>query len=143
LSEALTQSERLRGVRPLVAIVDRGFKGNKKIDGTEILLPGRAGKDASAYEKLKARKRFRRRAGIEPRIGHLKSDFKLGRNYLKGVVGDSINLMLSASAYNFKKLLRKLRFIFSLLIMRIYGRHRRLKVFVYKYMALGWPKIVL
>ena len=51
---------------------------------------------------------FRRRAGIEPIIGHLKSDYRLLRNYLKGNVGDSINLMLAAAAYNFKKLMRQL-----------------------------------
>jgi len=32
---------------------------------------------ASAYGKRKARQRLRRRAGIEPVIGHLKSDFRL------------------------------------------------------------------
>lgn len=30
--------------------------------------------------KRKMRARFRRRAAIEPRIGHLKSDYRLGRN---------------------------------------------------------------
>ncbi|PID76979.1 MAG: hypothetical protein CSB24_03740 [Deltaproteobacteria bacterium] len=53
------------------------------------------------------RKRFRRRAGIEPIIGHLKSDFRLARNFLKGSIGDSVNLMLSAAAFNFKKWMRE------------------------------------
>ena len=113
LPDALKQCESLRGVRPKVALTDRGFKGVKHIDGTDILLPGRSTKQASVYEKSKARKRFRRRAGIEPRIGHLKSDCGLGRNYLKGVLGDSINLMLAAAAYNFKKLLREFFSVFS------------------------------
>lgn len=55
------------------------------------------------------RKRFRRRAGIEPIIGHLKSDFRLARNFLKGSIGDSINLMLAAATFNFKKWMRELR----------------------------------
>lgn len=121
LVDALQQCEALRGVRPKVAITDRGFKGIRHIEGTDILLPGRPAKQASVYEKTKARKRFRRRAAIEPRIGHLKSDFGLRRNYLKGVVGDSINLMLSAAAYNFKKLLRKLRFLFFMLEKQVGG----------------------
>ena len=76
-------------------------------------MPRKPRKRASAYEKRKAGKRFRRRAGIEPVIGHLKSDFRLLRNYLKGSVGDSINLMLAAAAYNLKKLMRQfLDFLF-------------------------------
>jgi IS5 family transposase len=108
LPEALKQIKELVGKRPDVAICDRGYKGNKFIDGTEIVIPKNPGKKASAYERQKARKRFRKRAGIEPIIGHLKSDFKLMRNYLRGSLGDSINLMLAATAFNLRKLLRQL-----------------------------------
>jgi IS5 family transposase len=80
----------------------------KAIDGTKIEIPKKPRKRASAYEKRKATKRFRRRAGIDPIIGHLKFDNRLLRNYLKGSVGDSINLMMAAAAYNFKKLMRQL-----------------------------------
>ena len=45
---------------------------------------------------------FCKRAGIEPTIDHLKSDYRLGRNFYKGVVGDAVNVLLSAAAYNFK-----------------------------------------
>jgi IS5 family transposase len=114
LPEALKQNEELVGRRAKVAICDRGYRGKRMIDGTRIEIPQKPRKRASAYEKRKARKRFRRRAGIEPVIGHLKSDFRLLRNYLKGSVGDSINLMLAAAAYNFKKLMRQLLdFLFS------------------------------
>jgi IS5 family transposase len=108
LPEALKQNEELVGRRAKVAICDRGYRGKRMIDGTRIEIPQKPKKRASAYEKRKARKRFRRRAGIEPVIGHLKSDFRLLRNYLKGSMGDSINLMLAAAAYNFKKLMRQL-----------------------------------
>ena len=108
LPEALMQSADLVGRRAKVAICDRGYRGKSSIDGTKIEIPKKPKKRASAYEKRKARKRFRRRAGIEPIIGHLKSDYRLLRNYLKGSVGDSINLMLAAAAYNFKKLMRQL-----------------------------------
>jgi transposase, IS5 family len=108
LPEALKQSEDLVGRRAKVAICDRGYRGKRVVNGTRIEIPKKPLKKASAYEKRKARMRFRRRAGIEPIIGHLKSDFRLLRNYLKGSVGDSINLMLAAAAYNFKKLMRQL-----------------------------------
>jgi hypothetical protein len=44
---------------------------------------------------------------IEPRIGHLKSDFRLGRNFLKGQVGDAINLLLAAAASNLSLWMRQ------------------------------------
>jgi IS5 family transposase len=49
------------------------------------------------------RARFRRRCAIEPTIGHLKSDYRLARNYRKGFAGDTLNLLLAAAAWNFKK----------------------------------------
>ena len=49
----------------------------------------------------------RKRAAIEPIIGHLKSDRRLGRNFYKGVVGDNINIMLAAAAFNFKRMMNK------------------------------------
>jgi len=113
LPDALKQSEALVGRRAKVAICDRGYRGKRVVNGTRIEIPKKPLKRASAYEKRKARKRFRRRAGIEPVIGHLKSDFRLLRNYLKGSVGDRINLMLAAAAYNFKKLMRQLLYVLS------------------------------
>ena len=51
---------------------------------------------------------LKRRSAIEPTIGHLKSDHRLERNFLKGKVGDRINALMSAIGYNFCKLLRAL-----------------------------------
>jgi IS5 family transposase len=115
LPKALDQCQELRGSRPKVAIADRGYKGSGRIGETEILIPKVPKKGRSEYEKKKARARFRRRAAIEPIIGHLKTDYRLVRNYLKGVIGDSINLMLAAAAFNFKKLMRKLKIFFAFL----------------------------
>ncbi|GBF19428.1 hypothetical protein C21_01593 [Arenibacter sp. NBRC 103722] len=57
----------------------------------------------------KKRKHFRRRAAIEPVIGHLKSDHRAAMNFLKGQMGDSINFMMAAAGFNFKKLMVKLK----------------------------------
>ncbi|MBK7883933.1 MAG: hypothetical protein IPJ81_09085 [Chitinophagaceae bacterium] len=40
---------------------------------------------------------------MEPVIGHLKHDYRMSRNYLKGTVGDAINVILAAATMNFKK----------------------------------------
>ena len=58
--------------------------------------------------KKKKHKLFCKRAGIEPNTGNLKSDYRLSRNFYKGVKGDAINIMLAAAAYNFKRAMRVL-----------------------------------
>lgn len=105
LEKPLEQQARMTGVRARRAYVDRGCK-SQEIGGTQIVSPSN-GKGKSASEKTRLRKGFRRRAAIEPDIGHLKSDFGLGRNYLKGELGDEINAILAASAFNFKSWMRK------------------------------------
>jgi IS5 family transposase len=107
LEPTLEQVERVAGYRPAVAIGDKGFRGQSHCGETEVVTPGRGKKNASVYEKRKARKRFRRRAAIEPRIGHLKSDFRLDRNFLKGQIGDAINLLLAAAASNLSLWMRR------------------------------------
>jgi IS5 family transposase len=109
LIEAISQTFELRGSCPKVAICDRGYRGKSKVGETRILIPKPPGKKATAYQKQKARERFRRRAGIEPVIGHLKSDYRLIRNYLKEQVGDQVNLMMAATAFNFKKWMREVQ----------------------------------
>jgi IS5 family transposase len=48
---------------------------------------------------------MKRRAAVEPSIGHLKSEHRLERNRLKGTAGNAINAILAAAAMNFHKLL--------------------------------------
>jgi len=55
---------------------------------------------------LLKKEKFQRGATIEPIIGHLKSDYRLARDYLKGFIGDQINLLLVATAWNLKKWMR-------------------------------------
>ena len=62
-------------------------------------------KEATLYEKQKARKRFRARAGIEPIIGHIKQNHRMLRNYLKGATGNQLNTILVGTGFNLKKML--------------------------------------
>lgn len=103
LDAALTSANDNRDKPILEAVCDRGYRGKKEVLGTTISIPGTVLKRDSEYQKEKKRKMFRRRAAIEPIIGHLKSDHRLSRNYLKGFVGDEINLLMAASAFNLKK----------------------------------------
>ena len=98
IPEVLEQFERLNGKEAKDAFVDRGYKGVKQYKGTTIHVP----KPDKHITKAK-RKSHSRRAAIEPVIGHLKQDYRLCRNYLKGIIGDNINVILSAAAMNFKR----------------------------------------
>jgi len=112
LPEVLKHIETTRGKTVKQAVCDRGYRGKKKFDDTEIILPGSPLKKDNRYQKDKKRKRCRRRAAIEPIIGHLKSDFRLTRNYLKGIAGDEINLLMAACAWNLAQWLRQAIFLF-------------------------------
>jgi transposase, IS5 family len=62
---------------------------------------------------------MRRRAAVEPVIGHLKAEHRMGRNYLKGPEGDRINAVLAAAGYNFALLLRWLAELLRTFIMAL------------------------
>lgn len=90
---------------------DRGGRGAKEIKGVKIILPGKPKSTDTPYEKAKKRYPFRRRAGIEPHFGHLKSDYRMQENYLWGKASSTINAMLAATAWNLMKMMRKLRLL--------------------------------
>ena len=106
LPEVLDQAEAVTDIRARAVIVDRGYRGRQCVDGTEVLVPGRAPSGQSRAKSAAMRKRFRRRAALEPVISHLKHDFRLLRCFLKGFQGDQLNLMLAAAAWNFRKWMR-------------------------------------
>jgi len=103
LPEVLKHIEDSRGKAVKTAVCNRGYRGKKEVNGTRIMLPAKGLKRDSRYQRDKKRKQCKRRAAIEPIIGHLKSDFRLSRNFLKGVTGDEINLLMAATAWNLKK----------------------------------------
>ena len=116
--EAALASANKHRTKPITeAICDRGYRGKKEVDGTAICIPDSPKKRDTKYQKEQKRKKFRRRAAIEPIIGHVKSDHRMQRNYLKGFIGDEINLLLAASAFNLKKWMN--HFLLLLFMLRI------------------------
>lgn len=98
LPEVLEQYERLNGQEAKEVFVDRGYKGIKQYKASKIYVPI-PDKNITKNQRQK----HSRRAAIEPVIGHLKQDYRLCRNYLKGIFGDNINIILAAAAMNFKR----------------------------------------
>ena len=96
--------------QPKEVVYDRGGKGQKQIEQTKISTPDyRPLKRDTEYQKRVKRKKFRRRAAIEPVIGHLKTDFRMGQNYLHGSNSPQINAFLAATGWNLKKMMKKLK----------------------------------
>ena len=116
LPEVLEHVEGSRGKSVKQAVCDRGYRGKSEVNGVQIVLPGKGLKKDTRYQKENKRKQCRRRAAIEPIISHLKSDFRLSRNYLKGVIGDHLNVLMAASAWNLKKWLAH---FFALILLPI------------------------
>ncbi len=119
LQPALEQQQRLTGITLKNNFVDRGYRGVKEVLGTKIIIPDLPGKDRTAYQKQKLRKGFKRRAAIEPKIGHLKQDHRLSRNFYKGIKGDNRNVMLAAAAMNFKRMMNIYKQMFFDFFIRI------------------------
>lgn len=105
----INQAERLLQYKPEEVVYDRGGRGKSEINGVRISTPGKPLKKDSEYVKKTKRKKFRRRAAIEPLIGHLKKEFRMEQNYLHGENSPKINALLAAAAWNLKLLMRKLK----------------------------------
>ena len=110
LDGQLDQVERLTGQIPGTTFVDKGDPGH----GVD---PGRRRVLISGTRKLSytLKRHLRRRAAIEPEIGHMKGDGLLGRNFLKGMTGDAINALLCGAGHNLRKILARLRALMYLL----------------------------
>jgi IS5 family transposase len=101
LKSALEQVQDVAGRAAKTAYCDQGYRGHGVEGETTVKVVGRLPKRATRT----TRNWMKRRAAIEPVIGHLKSDNRLSRNYLKGDVGNRANVLLAAAGYNLAKLL--------------------------------------
>jgi IS5 family transposase len=98
IQKSLEQVFRLTGKKIKRLAGDRGYRGKKEINGTQILIPDTPKAKDTSYQRKKKHQLFCKRAGIEPTIGHLKTDHRLGRNFYKGILGDAINVLLACSS---------------------------------------------
>lgn len=102
LQEALDQVEHLTRHTVDQVFVDKGYRGHGVSSKAVFISGQRRGITPTLKKHLK------RRQAIEPIIGHMKNDGKLGRNYLKGLLGNTINALLSGAGQNMRSLLNAL-----------------------------------
>jgi IS5 family transposase len=93
-------------------VTDAGYKGHHAPAAKRfrVYVAGQKRGLSAAIKRA-----FRRRAAVEPVIGHLKTEHRMGRNHLAHSAGDAINAVLAAVGYNFRLLLRWLALLCALI----------------------------
>ena len=91
-------------------ITDAGYRGHHapKEKRFKVYVAGQKRGLTPAIKRA-----FRRRSAVEPVIGHLKNEHRMGRNHLAHSTGDAINAVLAAVGYNFRLLLRWLALLYA------------------------------
>jgi IS5 family transposase len=100
LGSAIADIERMTGIEVKRGHVDKGYRGHNHPHKFRIWISGQVRRTTAAVKR-----EMKRRAAIEPVIGHVKAEHRMDRNYLKGRQGDRINAILAAAGYNFGLLL--------------------------------------
>jgi IS5 family transposase len=101
LGPVITELERQTGITTRRIHVDKGYRGHNHPEKFRVWISGQVRRVTRSI-----RREMKRRAAVEPVIGHTKAEHRMGRNHLKGRDGDCINAVLAAAGYNFALLLR-------------------------------------
>ena len=117
LAAQMKQVETMIGDSVSELHVDMGYRGHDYEGQAKVQIDKRQrGRTPRALWRW-----MKRRAAVEPSIGHLKNEHRLERNRLKGVDGDAINAVLAAAAMNFQKLLGAFWRVFVTCLLRFCG----------------------
>lgn len=121
LKASLAQTQRLTGMMPREAYVDRGYRGHDiALDGLKVWIAG-----AKRGVTVAIKKKLKRRNAVEPVIGHMKADGRLGRSFLKGAQGDAMNALLCGAGHNLRKILRRLALLCAQILQRLQSLGQR------------------
>jgi IS5 family transposase len=102
-------------------LADAGYKGHNAPESHKFRVYT-AGQKRRMTPAIK--REMRRRAAVEPVIGHLKNEHRMGRNHLAHEMGDAINAILAAAGYNFRLLLRWLRLLLRIILASLFTQMR-------------------
>jgi IS5 family transposase len=123
LAEIVPDMEKTIGAGLDRILADAGYRGHNAplSHRFKIYTSGQKRRMTPAIKR-----EMRRRAAIEPVIGHIKNEHRMGRNFLAHEQGDAINAVLAAAGYNFRLLLNWLRIILRLLLAMLFGSLKQL-----------------
>lgn len=123
LAAIIPDMERTIGNEISRVLADAGYRGHNAPPSHKFRV-FTAGQKRRVTPAIK--RQMRRRSAVEPVIGHIKNEHRMGRNYLAHTQGDAINAILAAAGYNFSLLLRWLKQFLWLLIAAFLNRPKQL-----------------
>jgi IS5 family transposase len=101
LGPIIADLQKQTGVEVQRIHVDKGYRGHNYPNRFKVWISGQVRRVTKTI-----RREMKRRAAVEPVIGHIKAEHRMGRNHLKGRHGDRANAVLAAAGFNFHLLLR-------------------------------------
>lgn len=124
LAAVIPTVEATTGIEVMRILADAGYRGHNATAPHDIRVYT-TGQKRGMTDSIK--RLMRRRAAVEPVIGHLKADHRMGRNHLAHAEGDAINAVLAAVGYNFRRLLAWLALLCALILCTLSARptHQR------------------
>jgi transposase, IS5 family len=113
LASVIPAIEQTTGATLSRILADAGYRGHNAPSSHKmrVYTSGQKRGVTPAIKKV-----MRRRAAVEPVIGHMKQDHRMGRNYFAHAAGDASNAVLAAAGYNFRRILSWLRFLFAWIV---------------------------
>jgi transposase, IS5 family len=114
LGPVIEEMQTLTGVEVRRIHVDKGYRGHNYPNKVRVWISGQVRRVTKSI-----RREMKRRAAVEPVIGHVKAEHRMERNYLKGRDGDRANAVLAAAGYNFSLLIRWFEALLRALIAAI------------------------
>ena len=123
LGPVIADLEKLTGVETRRIHVDKGYRGHNHKEKFRVWITGQVRRVTRPI-----RREMKRRAAVEPVIGHTKAEHRMGRNYLKGRDGDRSNAVLAAAGYNFSLLLRWLARLLCALVRVLFPEPPSLQI---------------
>ena len=122
LGPAITDVQKNTGIEVKRIHVDKGYRGHNHPNKFRVWITGQVKRTTAAIKR-----EMKRRAAIEPIIGHLKAEHRMDRNYLKGQAGDKTNALLAAVGFNFHLLLRWFRALLRAILLVLLLQARNTK----------------
>ena len=111
LDQALEQVEILTSKAPTIVLADRGYRGVTPRNPTTRLIQSHTRRLPAELKRL-----LKRRQVVEPVIGHMKSDGRRGRSWLKGEIDDALHAVMCGAGHNLRLILARLRALYCSLI---------------------------
>jgi IS5 family transposase len=101
LAKAIITASKITQIPVTDCYFDKGYRVHHDKGAVAVHLSGSSTRKLTRTQK----RRCKRRTAVQPKIGHLKTDHRMGRSLLKGLSADAINTVLAAADSNLQLLL--------------------------------------